>query len=452
MKTESGKVTRQLDAMDNSSFGGTAAEPLRMAPNVSWVEPYSPDWVGLCWLGLIDLLTVLGNTSLIVVVVRAPLLRRALTYMFVMNLCLVDLIASIAVVPLACASLYGGGWPFSRELCLVNGFLSSFCVIASILSLCAISIERFYIIKLPMDYAVNVTFYRALAVLLYIWLQSVVLAIFPVLGWNTYTFQPGKGHCSFSWKVTGFHKLYVLVMGFFGFIVPGMVMFFMYYGIYKVAHELTVRVQPFTPTRDTQNTSYSHQEAHTSDANCGKEDTDAPSPGDRGGHHSSHQITINEPDTNMGLQGNTPAPNTSMPISNSRTRRQSSQGPWKAVKTLVFIMSAYMALWGPYFLANFYAVFNGHLGGSGKFEMAVTWLGYASFAINPFIYGWMNRAVREELLVRFLSMWKWCKGSRQSEDLAMATNEDFFQFLERTSVVQPSVSGSLEGRMDTGSP
>ena len=128
------------------------------------------------------------------------------------------------------------------------------------------------------------------------------------------------------------------------------------------------------------------------------------------------------------------------------------QGHLKAAKTLLLLLAAYAVLWGPYFILHLHGVSLGLEEAPG--ELAALWLGFGSFAVNPFLYGWMNKAIREELIALHrrlcCSRWRCCmccccccpQGSREqtAEDLLQGpSNEDFLQFLERTS--QAPVAG-----------
>jgi hypothetical protein len=92
------------------------------------------------------------------------------------------------------------------------------------------------------------------------------------------------------------------------------------------------------------------------------------------------------------------------------------QGHLKAAKTLLMLLMAYLALWGPYFILHLYGITHGVLYDPGTTELVALWLGFTSFAVNPFLYGWMNKAIREELVSlyrRLLCRWCCCSGCVQ---------------------------------------
>jgi len=114
---------------------------------------------------------------------------------------------------------------------------------------------------------------------------------------------------------------------------------------------------------------------------------------------------------------------------------------WKAAAMLLFILSAFVLLWTPYFILHVYwaahSVSPADM--SPHAEFVVTWIAYASFATNAFVYGWMNRSIRDELL-KLREVCRRLYGGRgvsnQEEEMGEGDEvegEDFFQFLERTS-------------------
>ena len=93
---------------------------------------------------LMDLLAVLGNTAVMAVIVRTPQLRKLA---FVFHLCVVDLLAALVLMPLGMLS---GRAPLSEAFCRSYLGLSVCLVAASILSISAINVERYYYVVHPM--------------------------------------------------------------------------------------------------------------------------------------------------------------------------------------------------------------------------------------------------------------------------------------------------------------
>ncbi|KAK6176497.1 hypothetical protein SNE40_014770 [Patella caerulea] len=109
-----------------------------------------------------------------------------------------------------------------------------------------------------------------------------------------------------------------------------------------------------------------------------------------------------------------------------------SKRHFKAANTLMVILTAYMAIWGPYFIYHMYGAIHGTVSNRKLTEVLVLWLGYSSFAINPFLYGCLNRAIRAELVNIYKNV-LCCRVCVIQESHEERDDEDFFQFLEGTS-------------------
>ena len=133
---------------------------------------------------------------------------------------------------------------------LANGYLaktwcsiSSMCGVllcgASILHLCAISIERLIAIKWPLSYDIKVTPKRIVILLIYIWLQSFVLAIFPALGLAEHRFSPVMSECEIHWLKDPTLTILLLVFYFF---LPVTIMVVAYAIIFKEVRRNSRRI------------------------------------------------------------------------------------------------------------------------------------------------------------------------------------------------------------------
>lgn len=375
---------------------------------------------------IIIILGLVNNSCVLLVIIRVPHLRRQLAYLFVSNLCIIDLFATTLVLPFATVSYALHEWPFSKEFCLAEGFLSLMLIIASTTSVCSISVDRLYSIKSPMHYTANVTLERVLALILVIWIYAIVIALLPVFGWNSYSYQPSKVYCSFDLHTGRSHAAYILVFATFGFLLPSAIILLMYSCIYRVARKAVTQIAPRPPSAVT---APLHFNAHPAD-NVISCDTDSDHPA------TPPQITIN----GKVADAHDPGPCTS----------DLNRSKYKAVKTLLVIILTFFVLWGPYFVFSMKCAARHGEGCSPSTDQWTLWLGFASFMVNPIVYGIMNRSVREEtteMLKRAVSS---CRGEEPEPDPINA-NENFFEFLERTSVagrrdLSPSVPRPEESK------
>ncbi|RUS86017.1 hypothetical protein EGW08_006229 [Elysia chlorotica] len=68
----------------------------------------------------------------------------------------------------------------------------------------------------------------------------------------------------------------------------------------------------------------------------------------------------------------------------------------KAFKTLLAIVLTHLFLWCPFFVCQLHQL-RTHRPLAISLDVAVTWLSFLSYAVNPCLYGCLNRGIREEL-------------------------------------------------------
>ncbi|XP_055881496.1 G-protein coupled receptor 61-like [Biomphalaria glabrata] len=502
-----------------------------------------------------------ANLWIVVVVLITPQLRSSLANIFVLNLCCVDLLASGLSLPMSIATFVRGADGLSKTTCDVNGFFSTCVMVTSVLSLCAISIERYYTIAFPMHHAGHATPCLYLLALSAIWGVSLVVASLPLLGINTYRFRPSRRSCSYNWQGgSPSGTAFILLVFLISFLLPSIVLLSMYAGIFRVAKKAATVITPnangisLSPVRS--HVISSQQEdalftvsgkfgiklntvshdvipprlkitevSHDSlpfDANDFSRRLSVEDSGIRTADFtdamSAHSLfTFNNNDrlndvqcvnanynqeltpsvhfidedarplseTSRRVVSDTQPSTTAHPISETIYITNSEQteasipspvfpntnrvksGHIKAFKTLMIIVVSYLVQWGPYFACLLHELSFGQ-GASEVLELIVSWLSYSSYAVNPVLYGCMNRQIREELTQLLTSAWRCCccyfacpcssKSSRrgsscfepqrhkhsernrsrelrkpmQEVDVIAGEAESFYQFLQRT--------------------
>jgi hypothetical protein len=357
-------------------------------------------------MSLLTALSFAGNACVATIILRTPHLRAQFNHILTLSLFILGSFSALTVMPLAIASYAHAAWPLDASMCSLYAVFSTMCTSASTLTLCAISIERCYSIHAPMHYAAHMTLPRTLGTIAGIWMLSLLLSLLPLLGWNSYAFRPTRAMCSYSWTE---ERSFVVLLSSVTFILPGLTMVIMYSAIFKIARQTSKQVVPAVSPAPIPTVSRSV---------C--------SNGSKQG--AGHSLC----DSGCEMSSSTLPPEVS-PDKTSPTKAQERKGHWKAAKTLLCIIAVFFSLWTPFFAV---ALNGGHRRTST--ELVITWLGLASNAVNPMLYGWLNRAIREAFIgcCEELAS-KCCKRNSDLNDEAVpGENEDFFQFLERTSVTR----------------
>ena len=99
-------------------------------------------------LCIIILTAVVGNVSIWIIILKTRALRT-ITNMFILGLSAADLLVSTANMPLTVISLITHQWPLSEVACVVFGFINMLTLVTSVLSLCNISINRYFMVCRP---------------------------------------------------------------------------------------------------------------------------------------------------------------------------------------------------------------------------------------------------------------------------------------------------------------
>ncbi|XP_061841742.1 neuropeptide FF receptor 1-like [Nerophis lumbriciformis] len=97
----------------------------------------------------IFLLCMVGNL-LVCLIVLGSRRMRTVTNMFILNLAVSDLLVGIFCIPTTLVDNLITGWPFSKIMCKLSGFVQGVSVSASVFTLVAIAVERFRCIVYPL--------------------------------------------------------------------------------------------------------------------------------------------------------------------------------------------------------------------------------------------------------------------------------------------------------------
>ena len=139
---------------------------------------------------------IISNVLVLVILARNNRLRTC-TNFFIANLCVVDLMAGIILIPAAIDSLLAQKPRRTRYdlVCEFYGFLNSLYGIASSLTVAVIALDRYHSILNCLRYEIIVTQRRTIFVIAWTWLQAIFVSICPLVGWGNFSLNPNQ-HCS----------------------------------------------------------------------------------------------------------------------------------------------------------------------------------------------------------------------------------------------------------------
>ncbi|XP_063058515.1 dopamine receptor D1b [Engraulis encrasicolus] len=305
-----------------------------------------------CFLFLLILTTLLGNTLVCAAVTKFRHLRTKVTNFFVISLAISDLLVAILVMPWKAATEIVGFWPFGA-FCNVWVAFDIMCSTASILNLCVISVDRYWAISSPFRYERKMTPKVAFVMISVAWTLSVLISFIPVqLNWhkaqttsyselNTTYLDIPPDNCDSS-----LNRTYAISSSLISFYIPVAIMIVTYTRIYRIAQKQIRRISALE--RAAENAKNRHSMGAGNSSGVGESE-------------SSFKMSF---------------------------KRET-----KVLKTLSVIMGVFVCCWLPFFILNCMVPFcEPSVDGSDlpcisstTFDVFV-WFGWANSSLNPIIY------------------------------------------------------------------
>ncbi|KAI8510185.1 hypothetical protein Bbelb_126130, partial [Branchiostoma belcheri] len=214
--------------------------------NDSWWQPGNDTAAGVPYVGAAEILGMLwisvptivtygitfivgtfGNALVLFCTVRYKRLRAATTY-YLASLAAADLIICSVCVPIRTAEYFLPQWELGMFMCKAIAFVQLSSVVCSVLTLTAISIERYYAILHPMKAKSVCTLGRTRKIMAGVWIMALILSS-PILYGQTlvgYPISPDLTvyHCQPTWPSVVYHQVYIVYGALVIFLLPFIVM------------------------------------------------------------------------------------------------------------------------------------------------------------------------------------------------------------------------------------
>lgn len=201
-----------------------------VAPSFQW----SSLSIGLLvpFVSLVILLGMIGNILVVIVLWQQQRRSHRITgSYFLINLAIADICASANLIFMLSTIINRGEWIFGEHVCKLNGFLTVLLGATSLLTLCAISVNRYFKIVEAGKYNRIYTIPNTLRILAVTWFVPFVFSISPIFGWSAHEYQVGKCVCHFLFSR---NISYTVTFAIIIIIAPFSIILFCYLKIYKI--------------------------------------------------------------------------------------------------------------------------------------------------------------------------------------------------------------------------
>uniref|UniRef100_A0A3Q0S7Y4 5-hydroxytryptamine receptor 2B n=1 Tax=Amphilophus citrinellus TaxID=61819 RepID=A0A3Q0S7Y4_AMPCI len=378
--------------------------------------------IQLKWAALLIVMVIIptigGNILVILAVSLEKKLQNATNY-FLMSLAVADLLVGLLVMPIALVTvLYNSGWPLPEFLCPIWLFLDVLFSTASIMHLCAISLDRYIAIKKPIQHSQYKSRAKALAKIALVWLISICIAIpIPIRGLKDY-------HLPNNITFNSNHTCLLKTNTFSDFIIFGSLSaFFIPLTIMMVIYLLTVHVlrkkvyllrskvtQRFSsPTvstvfqRDQSITSTEAEQMHVLDSRL-------PRNQEKPNACTTTANTLNEQSfRRMSTMG--------------KKSMQTLSNEQRASKVLGIVFLLFVVMWCPFFITNITSVLCEGCDSNviARLMEIFVWVGYVSSGINPLVYTLFNKTFRQAFTRYITCNYKSCASNLSGQHLRAST-------------------------------
>uniref|UniRef100_A0A8C6PDP3 Dopamine receptor D4a n=1 Tax=Nothobranchius furzeri TaxID=105023 RepID=A0A8C6PDP3_NOTFU len=369
-------------------------EPLNMSVNVSAeAEAAGRNVPALLFGVLLIVVITCGNVLVCLSVLTEKALKTTTNY-FIVSLAVADLMLAVLVLPLFVYSEFQDGvWTLSTTIC--DGLMTMDVMLctASIFNLCAISVDRFIAVLIPLNYNRKHVDLRQMVLLAATWILALAVASPIMFGIND---VPGRdpSECKLE------NDDYVLYSSVCSFFIPCPIMLLLYCGMFRGLHHWEEARK--AKLRSSIQACRKLQEAAASLPPLAslppplppiieREQSDVP----------DEPSTV--PLTDQPQQSECRAslvPTVSFaeikfnPDPHKRKRAKINSRERKAMKVLPVVVGAFLFCWTPFFVLHILRARCQDCHIPPALMSVVTWLGYVNSALNPVIYTIFNTEFR----------------------------------------------------------
>ncbi|XP_023811246.1 D(4) dopamine receptor-like [Oryzias latipes] len=341
---------------------------------------------------LLIVVIICGNLLVCLSVITERALKTTTNY-FIVSLAVADLMLAVLVLPLFVYSEFQDGvWTLSTTIC--DGLMTMDVMLctASIFNLCAISIDRFIAVSIPLNYNRKHVDLRQTVLLSATWILALAVASPILFGINNIP-NRDRGECKLE------NDDYVLYSSVCSFFIPCPIMVLLYCGMFRGLHRWEEARR--AKLKSSIQACRKLQEAASSLPPLASLPPPLPpiierEPSDMPGE----QPELPPVDQPHNSECKRSVPTVSFaeikfdPNPNRKKRAKINSRERKAMRVLPVVVGAFLFCWTPFFVLHIMRARCHDCQIPSALMSLVTWLGYVNSALNPIIYTIFNTEFR----------------------------------------------------------
>uniref|UniRef100_A0A3Q3WGF2 G-protein coupled receptor 26 n=1 Tax=Mola mola TaxID=94237 RepID=A0A3Q3WGF2_MOLML len=157
--------------------------------------------ISALFIVVVAAVSLLSNLLVLLCFAHSSEIRRQVPGVFTMNLSLCNILIAVLNMPATLVGIIREQQPFADCVCHTLSFLETFLTANSMLSMAALSIDRWIAVVFPLSYSAKMRYRDALVMVCYSWLHSFTFSLTALLfSWLDYshvyascTLQPREG-------------------------------------------------------------------------------------------------------------------------------------------------------------------------------------------------------------------------------------------------------------------
>ena len=179
-------------------------------------------------------------------------------YLLIGNLATAGVLISLFSMPFSLGTIITGFWPFEENgICTAVAFLNSLLLLVTIFTHTMISVGKYFAVVKPFSRAMTVK--RTKLLIIGIWLLAVLISIGPLFNFGRYSYGRTTLACGTGFPQNKTEMLYLLVLAFVGFVLPNIIMAYVYVNVFISVRQHSKRLGKSTSSTSTENVMSLHK-------------------------------------------------------------------------------------------------------------------------------------------------------------------------------------------------